>query len=562
MDAEINSVSAEKSNKTAVELERLARKTLGSGEMAVTEIAQLRKVLDYFTEKLNTSIVGITNSSNVNREVVRSQENLIMQGDEIGHIVQSVVGIADQTNLLALNAAIEAARAGEYGKGFAVVADEVRNLAANAESAAKEISIVVNSIQEDIKSISLEVEAVGQTAEDEAEEIKKVVELSKMVESVAKDMKEAAEEYMGEANSQIGIIVEYITGAEQIASSSEQTASSANELVNSLREQAESLKEIQNAASLLSSISDFIREGQTTEDESNELSSAAEQLAATVQETNSAIQQILIAIQEIKDGSQQSVIAANQCDELINKVSQSTETSYRVAQKVEDIVVSRLGEFSESRGFIEKVFNGAELIGNKNLESAKRLKNLGRKAKQIDKIVDTIVNIAIQTNLLALNGAIEAARAGEYGKGFSVVAADVKNLANESSSSAEKIKDLVRNLQDQILVVGTSVEKAGRQAHAEFERGKEILEALNDIFKIYNEVYTQTKIVLQACEEQISSIEAGIEAAIEVKTQAEKTMDAAVNANRAAEEQSNSVDELAKIVEKIAHFAEEIEALS
>ncbi len=88
----------------------------------------------------------------LNQSTVRSVEsadNLNIRLTDIKHVVQLIDDIADQTNLLALNAAIEAARAGEYGRGFAVVADEVRKLAERTQKATGEISIVVQSLQQD-----------------------------------------------------------------------------------------------------------------------------------------------------------------------------------------------------------------------------------------------------------------------------------------------------------------------------------------------------------------------------------------------------------------------------
>jgi methyl-accepting chemotaxis protein len=74
--------------------------------------------------------------------------------------------------------------------------------------------------------------------------------------------------------------------------------------------------------------------------------------------------------------------------------------------------------------------------------------------------------------MLAVNGNVEAARAGEYGRGFSVVAGDIRSLANESSENADKIKDLVKNVQTQITKVAGDIELAGRKARAEVERAK------------------------------------------------------------------------------------------
>jgi hypothetical protein len=72
--------------------------------------------------------------------------------------------------------------------------------------------------------------------------------------------------------------------------------------------------------------------------------------------------------------------------------------------------------------------------------------------------------VTVQTNMLAVNGNVEAARAGEYGRGFSVVAGDIRSLSNESSENADRIKDLVRQVQAQITRVAGDIELAGKTA--------------------------------------------------------------------------------------------------
>lgn len=87
------------------------------------------------------------------------------------------------------------------------------------------------------------------------------------------------------------------------------------------------------------------------------------------------------------------------------------------------------------------------------VDSARNILELEERTRRIDKIVDAIVMVTVQTKMLAVNGNVEAARAGEYGRGFSVVAGDIRSLANESSENADRIKDLVKNVQTQITKV-------------------------------------------------------------------------------------------------------------
>ena len=107
-----------------------------------------------------------------------------------------------------------------------------------------------------------------------------------------------------------------------------------------------------------------------------------------------------------------------------------------------------------------------------SVTSAKNVRQLEERTRKIDKIVDAIVMVTVQTNMLAVNGNVEAARAGEYGRGFSVVAGDIRSLSNESSENADRIKDLVRQVQAQIIRVAGDIELAGKTAAAEVEKAK------------------------------------------------------------------------------------------
>jgi methyl-accepting chemotaxis protein len=99
-----------------------------------------------------------------------------------------------------------------------------------------------------------------------------------------------------------------------------------------------------------------------------------------------------------------------------------------------------------------------------------QIKELELVSRKIDKIVDAITQVSIQTNMLAVNGSIEAARAGEYGKGFVVVATDIRNLAHDSAENADRIKDLVKSIQDQIAFVGRDLSRSSARPSARSRR--------------------------------------------------------------------------------------------
>ena len=104
--------------------------------------------------------------------------------------------------------------------------------------------------------------------------------------------------------------------------------------------------------------------------------------------------------------------------------------------------------------------------------SIRQISELELVSRRIDKIVDAITTVSIQTNMLAVNGSVESARAGEFGKGFAVVSTDIRNLARDSAENADRIKDLVKAVQDQIGIVGRDLDEIVAPALSEVEKAK------------------------------------------------------------------------------------------
>ena len=143
-------------------------------------------------------------------------------------------------------------------------------------------------------------------------------------------------------------------------------------------------------------------------------------------------------------------------------------------------------------------------------------------SRRIDKIVDAINTVSIQTNMLAVNGSVEAARAGEFGKGFAVVSTDIRNLARDSAENADRIKDTVKAIQDQIgevrrdledignaaaveveknKVISTDLEAAARDVIVVLKGNKEILDGADEILRMDKEVQTGVEQIAAAAQQ-------------------------------------------------------------
>lgn len=193
--------------------------------------------------------------------------------------------------------------------------------------------------------------------------------------------------------------------------------------------------------------------------------------------------------------------------------------------------------------------------------SIKQVKDLEIISRRIDKIVEAITTVSIQTNMLAVNGSIEAARAGEFGKGFVVVSTDIRNLARDSAENADRIKDLVKAVQDQIALVSDDLDEIVKNAINEAQQAQISTANLNRIETDIVEIEASTQEILAAANEiaaAIAQVKKGVEQISAAAQEAEK---AASEAASAAEEQSKGAEELAAAIEEIASLADELQSL-
>jgi methyl-accepting chemotaxis protein len=229
------------------------------------------------------------------------------------------------------------------------------------------------------------------------------------------------------------------------------------------------------------------------------------------------------------------------------------------ADASQDKVAALQKLLGENKTSVDAMITGISKASAESVKSAGNIKTLEGRTRQIDKIVDAIVNVTIQTNMLAVNGNIEAARAGEFGRGFAVVAADVRNLAGESSENADKIKDLVRNIQQQIVTVASDIERTGREAAVQVEKAKKSTAALeqieSDILAVNNGI-TEIK---QGQDRAMVAIEQSRKAIQEISVAAEQSNTAANQASTAGEQSAKGIQELANAIEEISALADELQ---
>jgi methyl-accepting chemotaxis protein len=557
--AEEASAAAEESRAAINQIEKASDRANSGAEGSLQRVNELQALAKSTIVDVEALIKGVGDAADGNLESAKMIAELERQSEEIGKIVHAVTRIADQTNLLALNAAIEAARAGEHGKGFAVVADEVRNLAEISEKSARGIQEVVNEIQNQVKVVAGDTEAAGKKGR---EEVEKALAITQDLLKIAADLGEIqvnCGEIRKNATESLAGAKTYLKGADEIAAAAEESTSACQQAQKSTQEQSKAYAEMSDAARSLAEMAESLKTSTNAQKSAEELAATAEELSTNAEELKASSQQISTAIEQINKAASTQAKAAEASNAVGAQLRHAAKGMGDRAEASVEKALATQKVLATNKANVDALIVNVGKSADASAESAKNILELEERTRRIDKIVDAIVMVTVQTKMLAVNGNVEAARAGEYGRGFSVVAGDIRSLANESSENADRIKDLVKNVQTQITKVAGDIELAGSKARAEVERAKISTGNLDRIAKESDVVVGDIREVAKMAGEAAAGLEQAGKASQQIAAAAEETSRASTEAAGASEQGLKAAQEIAQAIEDIASQADELQ---
>ncbi|SHJ27955.1 methyl-accepting chemotaxis protein [Propionispora hippei] len=281
-------------------------------------------------------------------------------------------------------------------------------------------------------------------------------------------------------------------------------------------------------------------------------------LKTAMQQNSRAIEQIASSIQQVSDGTGRQFQASEQAADIITQLYERNKT---IAENAGSVTAAT-GQAAEAANAGKEKMNSLQsqmdVIQQKIVDAKEITDHLQARSQDIRQVLDSITSLASQTNLLSLNASIEAARAGEYGRGFTVVADEIRKLSSNTAEAAKDITKMLQDIQTRSHSVATSMTTGVEEVKEGLHLAEEAILSFHNIVTTSENADTQVKNINREIEDIAKDIAQVEETSQNILQIAKSSADGSSEVAAAIEEQSASMEEILSSLSIVSDMTEEL----
>ncbi|WP_175073833.1 methyl-accepting chemotaxis protein [Terribacillus sp. AE2B 122] len=312
-----------------------------------------------------------------------------------------------------------------------------------------------------------------------------------------------------------------------------------------------------NLSEMRENLSDVMK---TIAETSDQVAASSEELTASAEESSKSAELIAAATQTAANGTELTMQHVEEVVTSVAHMQARVKEARTNSQSIFSLSDAASRNSQDGTEAVRAVVKQMSEINNSVNEIGLFVNGLDKKSKEIGTIVNLIRDISNQTNLLALNAAIEAARAGEQGKGFAVVADEVRKLAEQSANSSEMIASLISDIQTETGKAVTAMQHGADNV----EEGIRKTENVNDSFQSIKQAIDQVTNNVQEVSQTIEGVSSGSKSIVDVMDKVKKTARENAESNEtnaaASQQQSAAMEEISASSEALSGMAMDLQA--
>ncbi|NLV89621.1 MAG: hypothetical protein GX021_09710 [Tissierellia bacterium] len=278
-------------------------------------------------------------------------------------------------------------------------------------------------------------------------------------------------------------------------------------------------------------------------------------LIEVVEGANASDKIVLQAIEEVAKGADET---AHSIENIANLVHNLLEHAIRLEKETEEsaTIIEEFKQITDNiREILTKLTDDIDKTVQSNRMSAENIRELQLKSQEISTVVNSVTQVSEQTNLLALNAAIEAARAGEAGRGFTVVAEEVRKLAEESKVAAERIHNTASQIKNQTYITATNIEEAVKLIESNSTEATETANRFYEMKDLIDSVRNTVNGIINFLRKDFNITKDIFDEVDTVSAMAEETA-------ASSQQVSASSQELSSLMDKLSNISQQLHSMS